>query len=85
MYTQYVHVQKCMRVIELQCTQKMYMYIKYKLSDFEYDFVHAKICTCTKVYYSFIQKCTADIGHRNHRTIARYRCNLIQANKRVGS
>ena len=40
------------------------MYIKYKLSDFVYDFVHAKICTCTKVYYSFIRKCTADIGHR---------------------
>ena len=42
----------------------MYMYIKYKLSDFVYDFVHANIRTCTKVYYSFIRKCTADIGHR---------------------
>ena len=49
----------------------MYMYIKYKLSDFVYDFVHAKICTCTKVYYSFIRKCTADIGHRRIYTLNR--------------
>ena len=41
------------------------MYIKYKLLKFIYDFVQAKICTCTKVYYSFIQICTANIGHRN--------------------
>ena len=40
------------------------MYIRYKLSKFIYDFVQAEICTCTKVYYSLIQKCTADIGHR---------------------
>ena len=40
------------------------MYIKYKMSNFIYDFVPVKICTCTKVYYSLIQKCTADIGHR---------------------
>ena len=42
------------------------MYIKHKLSDFVYDFVQAKICTCTKIYYSVIQLCTADIGHRTN-------------------
>ena len=42
----------------------MYMYIKYKLTDLVYDFVHAKICTHKQVHYSFIRKCSADIGHR---------------------
>ena len=52
---------------------KMYMYIKYELSDFVYDFVHAKIRTCTKVYYAFIRKCTADIGHRSFlQTLAKF-------------
>ena len=52
--------------MELYCTQNIYMYIKYKLSDFVYDFVQAKIytCTCIKVYYSLIRICTAEISHR---------------------